>query len=253
MESFEPFEAFDMSHQCDFDIGFKDDSPTNEVLPVTETKEPEYDMATKEKYRVLRNIKQDPITYYQLNDVNAFKFEFKWDPYTGIRQESDKDGSLYFDPDVLIKHFYTKRLDKLWIEPSDESQGYFQGHYDYGVGLGDDFDLIGRGQHPEWYLFRLPIIDCYLTKDHNKQFITFGPRLTDEEIKEIDDLAALRPDNYLKLFGANRPSLVAMKKLYDNAISKTPTFFQETPKCITQESFDQENRSCVDLLRKLKG
>ena len=63
----------------------------------------------------------------------------------------DQDGPLSFDPDILIKHFHTKRLDKLYIPPKNDKEGYFDGCYDDGVGAGDTFFFQGRGHHPEWY------------------------------------------------------------------------------------------------------
>lgn len=216
----------------------------------------DYDDETKERYRVLRLRKMDPIALIDLDPNYSFKFEYKWDPYTGERKEKDENGALWFDPDILIKHFYNKRLNKIWNKPIDDSDGYYQGYYDDGVGAGEDFHLVARGHHPEWYLFRLPIIDCYLTKSHNKQFITFGPRLTDEEIVEIERLANLRPSNYKNLFGYNRPSLSEMKNLYDTAIAQKPrcVFPQEE---MSQEEilhyYNKVNRIAVDGLVKMKG
>lgn len=251
----------------DFDIDFSEIS--NELEQINFHKHEltlEYDMATKEKYRVMRKIKLDPIAYHEISDEFAFKFPYKWDPYTGERTVVDPDGPLFFDPDILIKHFHTKRLDKLWGGPIDDVQtGYFSGYYDDAVGIGNEFNCIGRGLRPEWYLFRLPIIDCYLTVDHNKQFITLGPKLTDEEIDNIDKLAKLRPDNYIKLFGCHRPSLKLIKQLYDNAISKAPsislqgfgknivlgTEYNENQ--MTVESYGHLNRKYVEMLKKIVG
>jgi hypothetical protein len=53
------------------------------------------------------------------------------------------------------------------------------------VGSGENINIIGRGECPEKYLFRLPIIDCYLEKDYNKSIITMGPKLTIEEITAL--------------------------------------------------------------------
>jgi len=263
MNTFVDFNDAFPPNQDDYDgsVDFSDVQFTNTTSLEKEiNKEPEYDHATKEKYRVLRNTRMDPITYTVLDEEHAFKFPYKWDPYTGERMGRDETGPLYFDPDILIKHFHTKRLDKLWIQPSDEQNGYFAGHYDDAVGLGDDFYVAGRGSHPEWYLFRLPILDCYLTKDHNKQFITFGPKLTDEEVMEIERLASLRPTNYKQLFRHTRPNLILMKQLYDNAISRTPklTFMgidniKSVPKSERQELYNRENRICVDHLNKMQG
>jgi len=211
-----------------------------------------YNSDTTERYRVLRLRKMDPITYFELDENYAFKFKYVWDSYTGERKHIDSNGPLYFDPDILIKYFYTKRLNKLWYKPSDEYEGY----YDDGVGAGSDFFVIGRGYHPEWYLFRLPILDCYLTDNHNNQHITFGPILTNEEICEIDMLANLRPDNYENLFCSKRPSLIYIKKIYDNAISKTPECdninninnIDNIPKDELNTYYNKINRQYVDLL-----
>lgn len=263
MDTFVDFNGGFPPYQDDYDgaVDFSDVQFTTDIkLEIETKKEPEYDHATKEKYRVLRLTKMDPITYVPQEDEYAFKFPYKWDPYTGERTGLDENGPLYFDPDILIKHFHTKRLDKLWIQPSDEQNGYYAGHYDDAVGLGEEFYLAGRGSHPEWYLFRLPIIDCYLTKSHNKQFITFGPRLTDDEVKEIDRLANLKGSNYRQLFRRDRPNLTQMKQLYDNAISKTPKLIfmgidniKSVPKNERQEFYNRENRLCVDHLNKIQG
>lgn len=261
MNDFVDFVDFDSqpNDQLEFStfVNFTDTESKNKVTTCDKNKEAieDYDDETKERYRVLRLRKMDPIALIDLDPNYSFKFEHKWDPYTGERKEKDENGALWFDPDILIKHFYNKRLNKIWNKPIDDSNGYYQGYYDDGVGAGEDFHLVARGHHPEWYLFRLPIIDCYLTKSHNKQFITFGPRLTDEEILEIERLANLRPSNYKNLFGYNRPSLSEMKKLYDTAIAKTP-------RCVLDQEMSQEeiknyynkiNRNAVDVLVKMQG
>lgn len=215
----------------------------------------EYDKDTTEKYKAMRFRKMDPISLCDIDDKYAFKFKYKWDPYTGERQGEDPDGPLCFDPDMLIKYYHTKRFDKLWINPIDDNNGYYQGYYDDGVGCGDDFYLPARGSHPEWYIFRIPIMDCYLTKDHNYQFITFGPKLTDEEITLIDKLANLRSNNYKKLFGHTRPSLTSMKKLYDQAITKEPYIENKQEIAVErlQENYNKINREAVNDLVKIKG
>ena len=43
---------------------------------------------------------------------------------------------------------------------------------------------MGRGKHPEMYLFILPIIDCYLEEGFNMMEVTMGPILTDKEVKK---------------------------------------------------------------------
>jgi hypothetical protein len=217
-----------------------------------------YDKRTYEYYRVLRMRLMDPILNLDLDTNTCFKFTEMWDPYTGERKGNDPNGPLCFHPDVLIKHFYTNRLNNLWVDESDEHGGYFQGRYDDAVGAGQDIFVQSRGHCPDKYLFRLPIIDCYLTSDHNNNIITMGPTLTDKEIAEIDRLAQLHGDSYKIKFNQNRPSLVQIKKLYDESVSKTPTTSPDinlsgkTPNDL-KHTYYQFNCSFVQQLKLIKG
>ena len=200
-----------------------------------------------------------------MDDMHAFKYEFIWDPLTGEKLEKDPYGPLYYDPDYLIKYFYTSRLNKLYAGETEDNSGYYQGYYDDGVGCGQDFFLSGRGHHPEWYVFRLPNMDCYNQVGQSYQLITFGPRLSDDEIIEIYEKACLEPDRYKKIFGTERPDLIEMKKLYDNAIAIEPKIkLYKLTSCtcdqcnnkneLTQDEINaKENRLSVDKLRKMKG
>lgn len=217
--------------------------------------------STMETYRILRKRKMDPITHENVDEEIAFKFPYKWDPYTGERLGIDEDGPLYFDPDVLISYFYSKRLNKLWVEPKDEQDGYYEGYYDDGMGAGEEFYIPGRGYHPEWYLFRLPTIDCYLTKDNNKQLITFAPKLTNEEIEEIKKKAEQRSENYCREnYGKKkRPDIVKMKSLYDKAIANklqadyipVGIKLSELPKEKRDQLLNKINRESVNELKKM--
>jgi len=147
------------------------------------------DCTSDENYKTFRLCKVDPIMYEKVDERWAFKFKYKWNPYSGERtDECDENGPLYFDPEYLINFWYKSRMNNLWKEDSDENDGYYHGYYGDAVGSGPDFNIKGRGKHYEWYLFRLPILDCYLDKEHNHQYITMGPILTNEEIKLIDNL-----------------------------------------------------------------
>lgn len=188
-----------------------------------------YNSETMDTYISLRRQKMDPFCFIPMEESTAFVYPYQWDPYTGEKlldsegnQMLDPYGPLYFHPESLIRYFDIHKLDHLWINDSDESGGFFQGIYDCGVGAGEDFEVVGRGTHPEWYLFRLPIINCYLTDDHNEQVITMGPKLTLEELHEIDEKANRGQSTYRKYHHKKRPSLVQMKQFYDQAISKTP-------------------------------
>jgi len=175
-------------------------------------------------YQDYRNKDVDPILLEDLpivgfSNCKFFKFKYKWNPYTGERQSKDSNGYLSFDPDTLIHYFYTNRLNYLWESSTDIN---YSGYYGDALGNGPEFNIKGRGAHPDWYLFRLPIIDCYLIKDHCYQSVTMGPKLTDKEIKEIDRLAKSYGNNYKNKYKSKRPSLSKLKKLYDLAINPEP-------------------------------
>jgi hypothetical protein len=251
--SFVNFSGFTDYDDAD-DVAFEDIVSEIKEEKKEQTQIIQYDKKTTEQYRVYRLRQLDPISRDEIEDEYAFKFKYIWDPYTGERKGIDDNGPLCFDPDYLIYYYLTKILTKLWVQPVDEKGGYYEGYYDDGAGGGDDFYLPSRGHHPEWYLFRLPIIDCYLTNDHNKQFITLGPKLTEDEVLEIDRLAKKRPTSFKDRFNRNRPSLVEMKKLYDQAISKTP-ILEEVAQDMSQEDlqvlYNKANRIAIDKLVKL--
>ncbi len=205
-----------------------------------------YDSTTMEFYRILRKNKLEVFTREPVNEKQYFKFEYQWDPYTGERKDKDPYGALYFHPDNLIYHFYSKRLEGLWVEPKDEANGFYTGYYDYFIGAGENIEIIGRGCFPELYLFRLPIPDCYLTKDNNMSVVTMGPKLTDGEIELIDKLAEKYfKNNYKIRFNKQRPILKFMKQLYDQALNNNL--------CNTMKDEDilRTNRDAVDLLKNL--
>ena len=178
-----------------------------------------------DNYECYRRNKIDPILLLDLplNNMKVkdlFKFEYKWNPYTGERlSEKDECGPLYFDPNSLIHYFYINRLNNLWIPESYIGNDYIQGHHGDALGKFPNFEIVGRGEHPEWYLFRLPIIDCYLMKDHFLQSVTMGPILTNAEIKQIYSLSKRYKKFYKDTFGYHRPNIIRMKELYDDAVN----------------------------------
>ena len=214
---FDDFDDSDNSDNCNESYNVLQNCENLSILQNDENSNIELD--TKKKYLGLRKSKCDPIGMYQVDCKNAFIYPYKWDPYTGKILDLDSDGPLYFDPDLLIKTFYTNRLNNLWVNPSEDLNGYYEGYYDDGLGIGESFTIPGRGTFNEWYLFRLPIVDCYLSENHNLQMITMGPKLSSKEIEKIDKLANIKPNNYKSIFGQYRPSLMEIKKLYDIAIS----------------------------------
>ena len=84
---------------------------------------------------------------------------------------------MYFDVYNLIYYFYVNPSYILWNNESDEECGYFEGHEEYGVEQEKKFTIQSRGDHPEFYLFRLPIPNCYLINDHDSSIITMGPEI----------------------------------------------------------------------------
>lgn len=181
----------------------------------------EYDEQTTEFYKNMRVNKYNVINHdifpYDIN--HTFQFEYMWDPYTGEIKEKDIFGPLYFDPDELIHFYYKRRLNLLWNESKDEAGGFYEGFYGDAVGSGENINIPGRGLHPELYLFRLPIDDCYLPKNSDLSIISMGPILSKENIKNIDFLSeTYHKKNYYNNYRKQRPSLEKMMELYNIAI-----------------------------------
>ncbi len=224
-------------------VDFDDSDITNKDVVIDEKKyDKEYNSDTTEFYKNMREKKYNIISHdvFNCNTEHVFKFKEMWDPYTGERIGDDPFGSLYFHPDELIRFYYKRRLKTLWTDQKDETGGVYEGYYGDGVGSGEEINIPGRGIYPELYLFRLPIDDCYLAPNTDRSIITMGPKLTDEEVKLIDELAEkYHKDNYRNSFGKKRPSLYKMKLLYDTAISKHPD--------ISKYCVDEKNMSKTEL------
>jgi len=245
MTDFIDFEIED-APQC---VNFVTDDINSEDIHVTDNKkhkyDEEYNFNTSSYYVAMRHSKMDPITYDQ-NCEHFFEFNKMWNPYTGERKGNDPHGPLCFNPCNLIKFYHTRRLVGLWNNGTSDNNGVYQGYYDENVGAGMDIEINGRGKFPERYLFRLPVFDCYLTEDHNNNFITMGPKLTDDEIELIDKLASKfdnTPLSYEKLHGNTRPMLCDIKKLYDLSINNEKTE--------NIEEHNKKNRLAVEQLKKL--
>lgn len=168
-------------------------------------------------YKHFRIHKIDPITLEPIDPDNAFSFKYKWNPYTGEKlDEIDENGPLLFDCNSLIHYFYVNRLNNLWIPSHNEGDFFVEGHYGDAVGKYPDFNIAGRGTHKQWYLFRLPIIDCYVPKNSSLKYITMGPVLSDKDLKKIYKLS--NKNSYKKNYKRKRPNLLKLKKIYDKAI-----------------------------------
>jgi hypothetical protein len=179
-----------------------------------------YDFETVSRYRGFRNKKQDPISCDDLTDCNAFKFGYMWNSLTGERIGIDPYGPLYISPVTILKTYFHSIMKGFWIEIPECLPIYGE-----NLGCGEDFYIPGKGVQPEKYLFRLPIKDCYIYKDQDKSIHTISPKLTDDEIREIDKLIIDKwsYDPFVKKINVRCRSIMRIKKYYDIAISKTPT------------------------------
>jgi hypothetical protein len=231
-------------------VDFEDDEPV--VVEKTVKYDDEYNEDTTVFYRTMREKKCDFVSHdiISCKPEHVFQYPYMWDPYTGEKKDTDPFGPLYFMPDELIYIFYKGRLKKLWIPPKDivggMDEGQYEGCYGEAVGCGEDLDIPTRGKFPESYNFRIPIDDCYLPPDSDKSIPSMGPKLTNEEIMEIEELAEKHhKNNYQNVFGKSRPSLVRMKQLYDLALSKTP----DLTKVLEEDGVDnkEENLSSEEI------
>lgn len=239
-----------------------DFSDTEEVVVETNLYKKKYDDVTMRFYRTLRDNKLDVIMQdnNELNPNKFFIFSDMWDPYTGERTGTDPYNGLYFNPDNLIYYFYINRLNMLWIQEENNNGMIFQGYYGEAVGAGENILIKGRGTYSERYLFRLPVTNCYLEKNCDMSIPTMGPKLTNEEVEEIDLIAEKHfKNNYKRQYGKKRPSLKLMKALYDQAISASPDLtklceFNVTKKYTTSqlENFkNKANRIAVEGLKNM--
>jgi hypothetical protein len=201
----------------------------------------DYDVTTTEQYRTLRLYKIDPIMNESIPNHLIFEYKYKWDPITGHCSNIDNFGPLCFNAWNLYEYYYANRFNGLWNMPVEQ----FQGYYGDLVGCGNGMFINGR-PCPEKYLYRLPIIDCYLKKSHNHSIITMGPVLTTEEIDLIDMLIS----NYRK----NKPSLKTLKEYYDHALNSLPdisSLKKSYPSWSDKELGEKYNRQFVDKLVKM--
>jgi hypothetical protein len=207
-----------------------------------------YDETTTEIYRIKRLFKVDALTGEQIPDYLKFEFIYKWDPYTGEICEIDEIGPLCFNAITLYDYIFKNRYKGLWNNPEDG----FHGYYGDLIGTGINLEIKSRGSNIEKYLFRLPIIDCYLPPNHNYALITMGPLLSDENINTIDNIVIKYHVN-----GKYLTPLKIIKKYYDNAINNNPKSHDVIQyKKIYKELSDQEaieniNRIYVDKLVNL--
>jgi len=207
----------------------------------------------KDSYNDYHNKYIDPLMHMEISKgPNIYSYKNCWDPLNGYILGRDYRGPLYFDPDVLIHYFYTKRLNHLWVK-SDEG---YSGTYGDALGNGPDFFVPGRGNSQHWYLFRLPLFDAYCDNTKIGQQITLGPILDEKEIKKIYNKALKKKTNYKKLFGKKRPNLILMYEIYHQAIRKyTDEEYSNLLSAgfsdgMIKQQFNLANMNAVDKLKK---
>lgn len=213
----------------------------------------QYDKTTNETYRIKRIYKIDPILDTDIPLELMFEYKHKWNPYNGLKCEFDEIGPLCFNAINLYDYYYINRYKGLWTPPLDG----FQGMYGDMVGSGKNGNVKSRGAHPEKYLFRLPIIDCYLPPTHNLSIITMGPELDDDEINQID---AIVSKHHTKKSNPKFTSLSLLKFYYDKALETAPDQncdmmkeLQTKYSNLTLNEINQKyNRYYVDKLVNLK-
>ena len=195
----------------------------------------------------------DPILLEKLplkRNKPVFNYAWEWDPMSGERLNLATDGGLFFDPDTLIHYFYTLRLNNLWCSSMDDYAPF----YGDALGTGPQFYIKGRGFHPEWYLFRLPLMYKYLPEGLSLQIPTLMPPLSEADLTLIDHMGDKYGRSYKKRFGRDRPSLVKMKALYEVATDPFPKI-QMSAKETLQNATKAEkyrrrkNKEAVDELR----
>lgn len=213
----------------------------------------QYDKTTTETYRIKRLLKIDPITDMEISKDMIFEFKHKWNPYNGMRGDLDLVGPLCFNALNLYDYYYINRYKGLWTP----SQDGFQGMYGDMVGCGKTGHVKSRGEHPEKYLFRLPIIDCYLPPSHSLSIVTMGPELTEHEISQIDSVVL---KSHPKKLNSKFASLSMLKYYYDCALNTSPDPESDDikelklkyPNLTPNEINQKYNRCYVDKLVNIK-
>ena len=204
----------------------------------------------RDNYTGFHNNKIDPLIKVPIPLIEkkpVYEYKYCWEPLTGEIIDIDPRGPLFFDPDTLIHYFYVNRLKYLW----NEGDGGFTGSYGDGLGNGPDFNIPGRGLSLHYYLFRLPLSDAYCD-NLAKQQITVGPVLTYKDIEKIYNLSKTYGDNYMNLYGRDRPNLLEIYELYHNAILNNQ-IDSEIEAILSKEEIEKNkyllNKMAVDKLK----
>lgn len=184
----------------------------------------DYNDDTINKYKPMRVFGTDPISRERLDkSIPVYRVDKMWDPLTGLfTNEKDPHGPLVFDPVELTKYFYLNRFTHLWKEEEDTGDDLLQECPLEGLGAGEDFLIKGRGYYPEYFIWRIPIRDCYVPKDTPNYIVLKGPKLNRKDIKNIHNLLKKCPKSHINKVFREIPDLVKMYDLYMQAINPKP-------------------------------
>lgn len=184
-----------------------------------------YDDLTKKKYKAMRKTKECPISGEYVDERYAFKVKYMWDPITGeYLDKKDPYGPLMFDPIALALCFYMKKTNNLLSAEVDEGAdgGYYEAIPGDALGAGENINIPGRGEHPELFLWRLPVNDCYLEKGLNRSIPIKGPKLSRSDVVKLYELCRKSPRSHWSQTFKQIPNLVKMYDTYMIAIDPDP-------------------------------
>lgn len=156
-----------------------------------------------------------PLSFEKVN--NGYEVENIWNSFSGnFTNIKDSFGALIFDPDFLVHYFYKNRLKYIYTHGDLNSTGFLGD----AIGKFPEFNIPGRGNHPEWYLFRLPINDCYIDNKCVK-YVTMGPKLTKKDVIDIYNIAKVNR-TYTSKFNNPLPNIIDLYDIYHIIINKCP-------------------------------
>jgi len=238
MEDFDDFVDFDDFTEEKTENNLHDDELYFKICKL------EFDETTTNYYKSMRERKLNIFTQEDDIDPNTcFQYPYIWDALTGEIIAKDPYGPLWFHPCELVYYFSEKCLIDLWHDEVDETGGVYEGYYGDLLGSGNNMFIKGRGYYTELYLFRIPIVDCYMPKGCNLSLITMGGKLELEDLQQIDNLMnKYHSKTYLTKYKKKPPSLVKMKEYYDIALSSEPCLMS-----IGYSKDDEKNMSNEEL------
>lgn len=166
--------------------------------------------------------KECPLSCDTMTDDNAFKYPYIWNALTGEIEGKDPHGPLYFNPAWIYRYIHSNILNGLWLNIEGCA-----GQHDVYLGRGQDFVRPNKIPEPNRYIFRVPIQDCYCLHDHNDSLFTLSPKLTDDDVQEIDRLIQeYNMDEVSGIYNDNT-TLSKLKELYDIALNPYPSMKSE--------------------------